>query len=175
LYVALELLKQLEGEVLEAQASLFDQARFELKTIGPHQFLGLEINPRAREIAELVLWIGYLQWYFRTRGEMPPEPILRDFKTIEVRDAVLVCDAKELARDEKAKPIARKDAQGNSVPTCRYKNPKRPQWPEADFIVGNPPFIGGKDIRGRLGEDYAKALWAAHPHMNERADFVMYW
>jgi hypothetical protein len=67
------------------------------------------------------------------------------------------------------------DAQGNKVEVYRYKNPKRPEWPQADFIVGNPSFIGGKDIRGRLGEDYAKALWAAHPHMNESADYVMYW
>ncbi len=90
-------------------------------------------------------------------------------------DAVLAWDKKELARDERARPIARTDADGNKAPVWRYVNPKRPQWPEADYIVGNPPFIRGKDIRGRLGEDYAKALWATHPHMNESADFVMYW
>ena len=38
-------------------------------TVDPHQFLGIEINPRAAAIAELVLWIGYLQWHFRTRGK----------------------------------------------------------------------------------------------------------
>jgi hypothetical protein len=178
LYVSLELMKRLEGEVLEALASLAGQGRFagyELKTIDPHQFLGLEVNPRAAAITELVLWIGYLQWHFRTRGGIPPEPILRDFKTIEVRDAVLAWDAKDLARDEHARPIARTDSEGNKIEVYRYKNPKRPEWPEADYIVGNPPFIGGKDIRGRMGEDYAKALWAAHPHMNESADYVMYW
>lgn len=178
LYVALELLKRLEGEILEALASLSDQSSFvgyELTTIDPHQFLGMEVNPRAAAIAELVLWIGFLQWHFRTRGGMPPEPILRDFKTIEVRDAVLEWDARELARDETARPIGRKDTSGKDVPVYRYENPRRPEWPEADFIVGNPPFIGGKDIRGRLGEDYAKALWAAHPQMNESADYVMYW
>lgn len=56
-----------------------------------------------------------------------------------------------------------------------YPNPKRPMWPIADFIVGNPPFIGGKDIRARLGDAMAEALWSAHKHMNESADFVMYW
>ncbi|MGH6851247.1 MAG: type IIL restriction-modification enzyme MmeI, partial [Methylocella sp.] len=164
LYVSLELLKRLEGEVLEALASLAgDQEALHWlqgQTIDPHQFLGLEVNPRAAAITELVLWIGFLQWHFRTRGGMPPEPILRDFKTIEVRDAVLACNAKELARDERAKPIARTDGEGNRVEVYCYKNPKRPEWPEADYIAGNPPFIGGKDIRGRLGEGYAKALWA---------------
>ncbi|MGH6869056.1 MAG: DNA methyltransferase, partial [Methylocella sp.] len=178
LYVSLELMKRLEGEVLEALASLAGQARFagyELKTIDPHQFLGLEVNPRAAAITELVLWIGYLQWHFRTRGGMPPEPILRDFKTIEVRDAVLAWSAKDLARDERGKAVVRTDSEGHKIEVYRYKNPKRPEWPEADYIVGNPPFIGGKDIRARMGEDYAKALWAAHPHMNESADYVMHW
>jgi hypothetical protein len=178
LYVSLELMKRLEGEVLEALASLSSQGRFagyELKTIDPHQFLGLEVNPRAAAIAELVLWIGYLQWHFRTRGGAPPEPILRDFKTIKVQDAVLAWSTKELARDERGKPLVRTDGEGNRVEVWRYVNPKRPEWPAADYIVGNPPFVGGKDIRGRMGEGYAEALWAAHPEMNESADFVMYW
>ncbi len=178
LYVSLELMKRLEGEVLEALASLSEQGRFagyELKTIDPHQFLGLEVNPRAAAIAELVLWIGYLQWHFRTRGGVPPEPILKDFKTITVQDAVLAWSAKELARDGNGKPLERTDSAGDRVEVWRYVNPKRPEWPAADYVVGNPPFVGGKDIRGRMGEGYAHALWAAHPEMNESADFVMYW
>jgi hypothetical protein len=173
LYVSLELMKRLEGEVLEALASLSEQGRFtgyELKTIDPHQFLGLEVNPRAAAIAELVL-----QWHFRTRGGVPPEPILRDFKTIEVRDAVLSWDEKELARDEHGRALVRTDGSGDRIEVWRYINPKQPEWPAADYIVGNPPFVGGKDIRGRWGEGYAKALWSAHPDMNESADFVMYW
>ncbi len=49
------------------------------------------------------------------------------------------------------------------------------RWPMADFIVGNPPFVGGKDIRSRMGDGYTEALWAAHKAMNDSADFVMYW
>ncbi len=179
LYVSLELMKRLEGEVLEALASISDQGRFagyELKTIDPHQFLGLEVNPRAAAIAELVLWIGFLQWHFRTRGGVPPEPILRDFKTIKVQDAVLAWSKKELARDDRGRPLERTDAQGNRVEVWRYENPKRPEWPSADYIVGNPPFTGkGMTMRDALGDTYVEALWRAHPHMNESADFVMYW
>ncbi|MGV0952239.1 MAG: type IIL restriction-modification enzyme MmeI, partial [Azonexus sp.] len=93
LYVTLEHMKRLEGEVLDTLAQLGDtQQRLEVEglTVDPHQFLGLEINPRAAAIAEMVLWIGYLQWHFRTQGSgLPPSPILRDFKNIECRDAVL--------------------------------------------------------------------------------------
>lgn len=150
LYVALELLKRLEGEVLEALADLGGQealSGLEGHSVDPHQFLGMELNPRAAAIAELVLWIGHLQWHVRTKGGMPSEPILRAFRNIVVKDAVLIAG----------------------------DTPRRPEWPSAEFIVGNPPFIGGKDLRARLGDDYAEALWAAHPHMNESADFVMFW
>ena len=47
--------------------------------------------------------------------------------------------------------------------------------PPPFVIVCDVPFIGGKDIRARLGDDYVRTLWSAHPHMNESADFVMYW
>jgi hypothetical protein len=178
LYVSLELMKRLEGEVLEALSALSKQTKFtgyELKTIDPHQFLGLEVNPRAAAIAELVIWIGYLQWHFRTLGGVPADPILKDFKTIKVGDAVLDWSAAEFARDENAKPLTQTNSDGKTVEVMVYKNPKSPDWPVAEYIVGNPPFVGGKNIRGRMGEGYAKALWSAHPKMNESADFVMYW
>ena len=164
LYVSMELMKRLEGEVLEALLDLGGQEALRGlggHTVDPHQFLGLEINPRAAAIAELVLWIGYLQWHFRTRGGTPEQPILRKFKNIEVKNAVLTWDGYPVPQF-----VGGKEA---------YPNPRQPAWPTAEFIVGNPPFIGGKDIRSRLCNACAEALWAAHKHMNESADFVMYW
>jgi hypothetical protein len=164
LYVSLELMKRLEGEVLEALLDLGGQEALRglgSHSVDPHQFLGLEINPRAAAIAELVLWIGYLQLHFRTKGAGPDEPILRAFKNIQVKNAVLTWDG-----DPVPKIVDGKE---------NYPNARRPEWPTAEFIVGNPPFIGGKDIRARLRSGEAEALWAANPRMNESADFVMYW
>jgi hypothetical protein len=94
LYVAMELMKRLEGDVVEALLDLGGQETLALdrQTVDPHQFLGLEVNPRAAAIAELVIWIGYLQWHYRTKGSAPAEPILRDFGNITVGDAVLTWD-----------------------------------------------------------------------------------
>ncbi|MFZ2066781.1 MAG: DNA methyltransferase, partial [Xanthobacteraceae bacterium] len=164
LYVSMELMKRLEGEVLEALSDLSDQTRFrgyELRNVDPHQFLGMEINPRAAAIAELVLWIGYLQWHFRTRGGIPPEPILRKFKNIEVKNAVLTWEGYPVPRVIDGKET--------------YPNPRQPGWPTAEFIVGNPPFTMGGDFRREFGDARAEALWAAHDHINESADIVMYW
>ena len=176
LYVSLELLKRLEGEVLEALAELGGQEMLGLdrQTVDPHQFLGLEVNPRAAAIAELVLWIGHLQWHFRTKGGMPRDPVLKAFHNIVVGNAVLQAD-RALARDEKGLPRTRRDAEGRTFEVYDYTNPVRPEWPAAEFIVGNPPFIGGKDVRARLGDEQAQALWRAYPEMNDSADFVMYW
>jgi len=163
LYVALELMKKLEGEVLEALVALGGQEALALEThtIEPRQFLGIEVNPRAAAIAELVLWIGYLQVHYRQTANHPGEPIMRAFHNILRRDAVLDWDGYPFEQVIDG--------------VTSYPDARRPDWPEAEFIVGNPPFIGGKDIRSRLGGVYAEALWAAHPRMNDSADFVMYW
>ena len=99
LYVTLEHLKRLEGEVLEVRRSLGEgQMLLEMEgsMVRPEQFHGIEVNPWAAAIAELVLWIGFLQWHRRTRGDVrPPEPILRNLHNIECRDAVLAWDAVE--------------------------------------------------------------------------------
>ena len=172
LYVALELMKKLEGEVLEALARLGanESLALEGETVDPHQFLGLERNPRAAAIAELVVWIGYLQQHYRTHTGHPAEPILRAFRNInfgrrEGFDALLTWDGWPTPA------VTERD--GQRVET--FPNARRADWPEAEFIVGNPPFIGGKDIRARLGSGYAQTLWAANRQMNESADIVMYW
>jgi len=88
LYVTLEHMKRLEGEVLDLLHQFGDTAT-PTTTVDPHQFSGLELNGRAVPIAELVLWIGYLQWHFRVHGNvMPAEPVLKKFDNIVERDAV---------------------------------------------------------------------------------------
>ncbi len=208
LYVTLEHLKRLEGEVLNAFDELdpdrqqgklrqgglaLDATRanpFGAETVDPHQLLGIELNPRAAAIAEMVLWIGYLQWHFRTLAGKPAEPVLRDFHNIECRDAVLAYDRVEYVTDERGVPVTRWDGktmkpspvtgepvpdEAAQVPVERYVNPTRAEWPQADFVVGNPPFIGNKRMRLALGDGYVEALRSTWDDVPETADFVMYW
>lgn len=194
LYVAMARMKELESEVLDLLVELGDDqyvAEITGHTITPENFLGIEINPRAAAIAQLVLWIGYLQWHFRVNGQdrAPPEPILRDIRTIENRDALIAWDERVLERNEDGQPVTRWDGEtmkvhpvtGRKIPdetarveVYRYINPVAAKWPKADFIVGNPPFIGGKDVRERLGDGYFEALFQT-TDVPESADFVMHW
>ena len=166
LYVSLELMKRLEGEVLEALAELGETETIGLEEVDPHQFLGIELNVRAAAIAELVLWIGYLQQHYRNRSEHPAEPILKAFGNIQQKDAVLTWDGYPELQFEMRDGVAVQE----------FPNARRPEWPCAEFIVGNPPFIGkGKDMREALGDSYVEAVWRTHPWINDSADFVMYW
>ena len=161
LYVALELLKRLEGDVLEVLVDLGGQEALALEreTVHPKNFLGLELNRRAAAIAELVLWLGYIQWQLKN-GVAITDPVLEELSTIEARDAVLRHEGERFGPGGESLGLA---------------NPRRPEWPAAEYIVGNPPFIGGKDLRGRLGDLYVTSLWKAHPKIGRSADFVMYW
>jgi hypothetical protein len=188
LYVALDLLKRLEGEVLDLLADLVpgEGERFDLTqaTVDPHQFLGLEVNPRAVPVAELVLWLGWLQWHFRNRpGRQLPEPILRDFRNIQHMDALLDYQSEEVVQGAtrwggrtKLHSITSEEVpdENDRMLVMRPKNAKPTKWPEADFIIGNPPFIAGKDLRTDLGDGYAEALWDAYPKLNRSADLALF-
>jgi hypothetical protein len=194
LYVSLEHMKRLEGEVLETLHALGDtQQSLEHTglTVDPHQLLGLELNPRAAVVADLVLWIGYLQWHFRTRGDaQPPIPVISNFHNIVEADALLTWKKKVPLLDKQGNAVTQWDGvttkkhptTGQDIPAeeaCigvfEYTDVKQAKWPEADFVVGNPPFIGGKDIRAELGDGYVKALRKAYDLVPDSADFVMYW
>ena len=87
LYVTLEHLKRLEGEVLnqlQALGETQDKLGWEGETVTLQQLRGIELNERAATVAELVLWIGYLQWHIRTRGNKAvAEPVIHDYGNIE--------------------------------------------------------------------------------------------
>ncbi|MEP3525071.1 MAG: DNA methyltransferase [Hyphomicrobiales bacterium] len=190
LYVAMEMMKRLEGEVSSLLQELGDD-QLDTVTVNPEQFLGLELNEWAVAVAELVLWIGYLQWHFRTFGKATPsQPVLKDFKNIQQCDAVLSWGKRTPRMDDEGNPVTRWDGvttithnvTGEEVPAPEarvqvydYSNPKATKWPDANFIIGNPPFIGASRLRDSLGDGYTEALWEAYPTMPQSADLVMYW
>ena len=81
--------------------------------VTPQTVLGIEINDYAAELARVTIWIGELQWQLRNGFGIQRSPILGALNGIECRDALLNADGSEA------------------------------DWPAADAIVGNPPFLGG--------------------------------
>ncbi len=114
--------------------------------VGPENVLGLEADEYAAELARLVVWIGEIQWMRRNGFAEARNPILRNLDTIERRDALLNADGSEAA------------------------------WPAAEVIVGNPPFLGDKMMRGGLGAAYVEQLRGTFAgRVPGGADFVCYW
>jgi hypothetical protein len=147
LYVAIGILMDLEREVIAFAAarglSLFPH-------VNPSQLHGLEINPYAQQLAQVVIWIGYLQWMHYNGFREPRNPVLQPIENIRCQDAIL--DLSDPA------------------------HPKEPEWPEAEFIVGNPPFLGGKLLRTNLGDDYVDAMFRVWDERVPReADLCCYW
>jgi len=186
LYVAMHMMKELEGEVLAVLAEMGEtQGALDLEghTVSPEQFWGLEKNAYAAWIAEMVMWIGHLQWRFRTFGEAKPsEPILRDFQRVTRADALLSWARIEVARDGAGRPMTRFtarrdapelfDAGGGEREIERYVDPRPTPWPQAHFIIGNPPFMGAEDMRRELGDGYVDALWTIRHGRFRSADLV---
>lgn len=148
LYVALRQLLDLQKEVI-AYAARKELPPIEL-TVNPQQLYGIEINPYAHELAQITAWIGYLQWRHENGFGDMADPILRPLKNIKRMDAIL-------AYDESGKPV-------------------EPEWPEADVIIGNPPFIGDKKKRTELGNRYVDNLRAVYNDLlPSSCDLVCYW
>ena len=113
---------------------------------GPANVKGIEINPYAAELARVSVWIGEIQWMRRNGFAGSRDPILKPLDTIECRDAVLSPEGDE------------------------------PEWPAADVVVGNPPFLGNRKLRSELGNDYAEALSRAYSEsIRGKPDLVCYW
>ncbi|MFG1426778.1 class I SAM-dependent DNA methyltransferase [Roseixanthobacter glucoisosaccharinicivorans] len=115
-------------------------------TIGPEVVKGIEINPYAAELARVSVWIGEIQWMLKNGFPAPENPVLKPLETIECRDALLNKDGTEAL------------------------------WPEADAIIGNPPFLGAKLMKRRLGiaeTERIRTLFA--DRLPGFTDLVCYW
>jgi MmeI, DNA-methyltransferase domain/MmeI, target recognition domain len=131
LIVSLWALKDLEFDAIN-WGSYALQRPMQVPQIGPEAVLGIEINPYAAELARVTIWIGEIQWMIRHGLGYRRDPILRRLDHIETRDALLdLSDA---------------------------SNPREAEWPAAEFIVGNPPFLGDKLMKGSLGIDYTRVV-----------------
>ncbi len=188
LYVTMAAVKRIELEVISELERVAGKEQKEaiLDEVHPRQFHGIEVKPWAREIAELTLWIGYHQFWRESHGgRTPPDPILEDTGTIECRDAVLAWD-RIVRRPEKDRPDPTPriphPVTGDLVPDPsrllpynEYVGARPAAWPKADFIIGNPPYIGTKRMREALGDGYVDALRGSYPGIPASADLVLYW
>ena len=73
----------------------------------------------------MTIWIGEIQWMLRNGYGYARDPILKPLTNIETCDALIDWSDPE--------------------------NPTEADWPDADVIIGNPPFLGGEAPALRAG------------------------
>jgi hypothetical protein len=148
LYVALKQMLDLEKAVITFAGDIGAGTFF--PSVSPEQLHGIEVNDYAHELAQVTVWIGYIQWLRDNGFGAPSQPILKPLDTIKHMDAIL-------AFSDQGKPI-------------------EPEWPKVDVIVGNPPFLGGNRIRHELGDRQVQALFELYDgRVPAFADLVCYW
>jgi type II restriction/modification system DNA methylase subunit YeeA len=148
LYVALKQLLDLEKEVITLAQDLAVGGFF--PSVSPEQLYGIEVNEYAHELAQVTVWIGYIQWLRDNGFGAPSQPILKPLDTIRKMDALLTTDA--------------------------HGTPIQPPWPAASVIVGNPPFLGAQKLLRELGDAYVETLRKLYAgRVPGGADFVTYW
>jgi hypothetical protein len=148
LYISLQLLKDLEYEAIQ-WGSLVLRIPQEFPQVGPQNLLGIEINPFAAELARVTIWIGQIQWMLAHGLGHPRDPVLQPLNNIREQDALL-----DLTDPNK---------------------PQEAEWPEADVVVGNPPFLGDKLMIGALGEAYVGTLRRTFGQLPGGVDLCAYW
>ena len=149
LFIAYRELKRLEASLYARMAKKFP------KSVDPNQrtlgfvtttnFYGMDINPFAVEIAKVTMMLAHKLCIDELHVAESALPLSNLDLNIVHRDALVNSDG------------------------------SRSDWPDADVIIGNPPFLGAKKLKHELGAAYMSKVRTAYPEVPGMADLCVYW
>ncbi len=147
LYVAYRELKRLERE-LPVRPSEISKGEPLETAVSIHQFHGIDIQPFAVELAKVTLMLA---------------------KEQEVREAKKMQETHGLLVFEKPLPL------DNLDDNIRCADALFTEWPKADAIIGNPPYLGSRYIAQELGYEYSRRVQERFAGVPKMADFCTHW
>jgi len=164
LYLAYRELKRLERELLDKLDRLSKRTHTtgRLGGVTARQFFGMDINPFAVELAKVTMMIA---------RKLAIDELHIDEQALpldNLDDNFRACDALIVPTDSPWAPPPPTDAP-------RTENFVQTVWPEADAIIGNPPFLGAKLLKPERGGDYVEAIRRLYPEVPGMADYCVYW
>lgn len=148
LYIAYREMRRIEAAIVAKQSEIDKKAvtgQAAFGHVSPGQFFGMDVLPFAVELAKVTLSLAPKLASDELHTSEKTLPLDNLDKNIEVRDALI-------------------DAKGN-----------RADWPKADVIIGNPPFLGAKRLKPERGADYVNAVRKAYAEVPGMADYCVYW
>lgn len=152
LYLAYRAMKRLEQQIFDRMDELSSRrgARSRrLSFVTAQQFYGMDINPFAVELAKVTMMIARKLAIDELQMQEPALPLDNLDGNFTACDALITFPAEE--------------------------EPVRTPWPEADVIIGNPPFLGAKRLKPERGPDYVNAVRKLYPEVPGMADYCVYW
>ncbi len=158
LFIAFKEMKMLEKRLLQlvrehstknADAKRLMKFLLNYKFVTTSQFFGLDIKPFAVELAKVTLMIAKELTWLQAKEE----------------------------HDRKYKPLPLDNLDKNIICTDALlnENGTQKEWPEADAIIGNPPYQSKNKMQQEFGVEYLNKLRAAYSEIPGRADFCVYW
>jgi hypothetical protein len=148
LYIAYRELKRIEARLIERMQEFPSRAepgQRMLSFLSVQNFYGLDILPFAVELAKVTMMIGRKLAIDELHITEPALPLDNLDKNFIAADALLTPEG---------------------LPA---------QWPKADVIIGNPPFLGAKLLKPERGPDYVNTLRRAYAEVPGMADYCVYW
>ena len=139
-------MKRLERDILLRLREVSKREPLE-SAISLHQFFGIDILPFAIELAKVTLMLA---------------------KELELIEAQKITESDQLVIEEKPLPLDNLDKNIICADALFI------EWPKANAIIGNPPYLDARKIALEHGGDYVKKLRKAFQGVPGRADFVTY-
>ncbi len=170
LYIAYRELKRLEARLFERieERKKDEKGQRQIGFVHANQFFGIDINPFAVEIAKVTMMIARKLAIDELHIHEPPLPLDR-------------LDENFIAGDALITPFRN----GEPFPTMLFAELDEDPWaigriapavwPQADVIIGNPPFLGAKRLKPERGADYVNAVRRTFPKVPGMADYCVYW
>jgi hypothetical protein len=158
LFVAFKEMKLLEKSLLhivrDRSAKPTDAKRLQqflnsYHFVNTNQFYGIDIKPFAVELAKVTLMVA------------------KEISYVELKESF----------DNKFKPLPLDNLDKNIIcaDALLNANGTQRQWPQADAIIGNPPYQSKNKMQEEFGREYLNKLREAYPEVPGRADFCVYW
>ncbi len=176
LYLAYREMKRLESRIRERLTTEFPNFQPRLIHVNARQFFGMDIIPFAIELAKVTLMIARKlaidELHIADEADLPLDNLDANFKAV---DALLTPSSGNALPPS---PGAPGEGSGEGEPESNanpYSNVIQTPWPNADIIIGNPPFLGAKRLKPERGPDYVNALRKLYPAVPGMADYCVYW
>ncbi|MDQ6861886.1 MAG: N-6 DNA methylase [Verrucomicrobiota bacterium] len=147
LFIAYREMKRLERDILVRLRDVSKREPLE-SAISLHQFFGIDVIPFAVELAKVTLMLA---------------------KELELTEAQKLAETDQLLIEEKPLPLDNLDK--NIICADALFT----EWPKADAIIGNPPYLGSRFLAQEYGYNYARKVHARFPDVPKMADFCVYW